>query len=160
MKKKYILIIGSVLIVSIAVAVFIIFVYFEEKTPVIKNVKRVYLHFIEADRLFGGSDGADYTRKEINDKSDKEYLINLFNGEYELSDVKCGCPCDNIRVVFETDYIVHTFGIGVIGDGNLIYHNSGKYFGLPYEQYMEFMAFLSKFDETADYDESWINDFR
>lgn len=160
LRKRYVIIFGSILIVAIAVAVVIIYISLKEKTPVLKNVTGVYLEFVDADRLWSGSDGATYTRKEITDRADKEYLINLFNNEYELDDVKCGCPCDNIKVVLETDDTVYTFGVGVVGDGNTIYYNSGKYMGIPYEQYMDFMAFLSKFDETTDYEESWISNFR
>lgn len=145
---------------AIAVGAFNIFMPLNEKTPTLKNVTGIYLEFVESDRLWAGGDGAEYTRKEITDLIDKEYLINLFNNKYELYDYKCGCPCNNINVVFETDDDVYTFGVGVVGDGNFIYYNSDKYFGISYEQYLEFMKFLSKFDETADYDGSWINNFR
>ncbi len=158
LRKRYILIFGIIIIVIIVIAIF--FISRKEKTPVIKNVTSVYLEFVEADRLWDGGGSAEYTRKEITDPTDKEYLIDLFDNEYELDELTCGCPCDNIKIVFDTVDAVHTFGVGVVGDGNFIYYNSGKYLGIPHESYMELMRFFSKFDETADYEESWINGFR
>lgn len=76
--------------------------------------KEYYGQFVESDALWGGSEGAEYVRKEITNPVDKDYLVYLFNNEYELEDVKCGCPCDNIKVVFETEETVYAFGVGVL----------------------------------------------
>ena len=157
MKKRLFLIGGLVFIIAVIVAVvwFFAILFGSVKTPALTNVSAVYLEFVEADALWGGGDSAEYTRREITDEADKDYLIDLFGKGYELYNYKCGCPCDNIRVVFKTILGDRTFGVGVTGDGNMIYHNAFdeyKYFGVSFEEYDELMTFFSKFEETADYE--------